>query len=208
MRNKIIVIVISLAVFGVVTWAVLSGKAVGFDETVRHAFYSVRSPWLTVIAKVFTALGSWWGVSLICLALLIIRPTRMTAGVPVILAALSTQMVEKILKHIVQRPRPDIADRLIEQTGHSFPSGHSITSMAVFLMLIYVVRTQIRAPFTKNLLTVLLAIPMICVGLSRIYLGVHYPTDVLGGWSLGVAMTMLCIILGEEARDRRSRGRY
>ena len=74
-------------------------------------------------------------------------------------------------------------------------------------MLIYVVRTQVRSRFVKNLLTVILAIPMIFVGLSRIYLGVHYPTDVFAGWALGVGLAMICIIIGEETNDKNRRRR-
>ncbi|MBR6444723.1 MAG: phosphatase PAP2 family protein [Firmicutes bacterium] len=208
MKKKILTICIALAVFGFLTWAVIAGKTAGFDDTIRFAFYSVRCACLTVIAKVFTAIGSWWGVTIICLALLFIKKTRLRAGVPVVLAALSAQMVEKIMKALVERPRPPFDDSLIDLSGHSFPSGHATTSMAIFLILIYVVRTQVRAPAAKNLLTILLAVPMICVGLSRIYLGVHYPTDVLGGWALGIALTMICVIIGEGAEERKGRRRY
>ena len=142
---------------------------------------------------------------MVCVALLAIKATRLKAGVPVALAAVSSQVTEKIIKAIIQRPRPPYADRLVEIGGWSFPSGHSTTSMAVFLMLIYIVRTQVRSSFAKNLLTVILAIPMICVGLSRIYLGVHYPSDVIGGWSLGVAMAMSCIIFGEKIEAGKGR---
>ena len=198
MRKKTITICIALVVFAVMTGLVASGRTAGFDDTIRFAFYSIRCAGLTAAAKVFAAIGSWWGISILCAALLAIKATRLKAGVPVALAAVSSQVTEKIIKAIIQRPRPPYADRLVEIGGWSFPSGHSTTSMAVFLMLIYIVRTQVRSPFAKNLLTVILAIPMICVGLSRIYLGVHYPSDVIGGWSLGVAMAMSCIIFGEK----------
>ena len=208
MRKKSITICIALAVFAVAAGLVVQGRTDGFDDTIRFAFYSVRCAGLTALARLFTAIGSWWGISILCLALLIIKPVRLRAGVPVVLAALSSQMVEKIIKVIIQRPRPPVADRLVEMGGWSFPSGHAMTSMAVFLMLIYIVRTQIKTPVTKNLLTVVLAVPMVCIGLSRIYLGVHFPTDVIGGWSLGIAMAMACIIFGEESSERKRKRLY
>ena len=113
MKKKIVTICISLAVFGFLTWAVTAGKTAGFDDTIRFAFYSVRCAWLTTLAKGFAAIGSWWGISILCLVLLVFRGTRLRAGVPAAIAALSTQMFEKIIKPIIARPRPPLADRLV-----------------------------------------------------------------------------------------------
>lgn len=203
MKKKILIIVIALAVFGILLGIVVSGKAGGFDDSIRYAFYSIRCKGLTVLAERFSAIGSWWGMTIICLVLLILPATRITAGVPAVIIALATQVFEKIIKQIVGRERPPLSDRIMEATGYSFPSGHSTTSMAVFLVLIYVVRTQIKDQRLKNILTILLTVPMIFVGLSRIYAGVHYPTDVFAGWALGIAITTVCIMLFEEKNAKK-----
>lgn len=102
-------------------------------------------------------------------------------------------MLNKLIKTAVQRPRPDDVVHLISEGGFSFPSGHSITSMFVFGLLIFLVRSNVRNKTAANVLTAVLSIPMILIGLSRIYLGVHYPTDVLAGWCLGIAVTAAVI---------------
>jgi len=86
--------------------------------------------------------------------------------------------------------------------GYSFPSGHSITSMFVYGMLIYLVRKNIKNRKHADIMTVILAIPAITIGLSRIYLGVHFPTDVLAGWCLGVITIMVITYFTESTSSR------
>ena len=117
-------------------------------------------------------------------------------------SAISVTVINKIIKNLVQRDRPDQIYHLIKQGGYSFTSGHSITSMFVFGMLIYLVRVNVQNRTAANILTVVLAIPMVCIGLSRIYLGVHYPTDVLAGWALGIAVMMVVIEIADRLHRR------
>lgn len=176
----------ALACFFVLLYLVKSGQAAALDDPVRQFFYDMRREWLTPIVKCITYLGNWQTITALCLVLLIIRPTRIPYGIPVSAGAIFVTILNKWIKSSVHRPRPDEMLHLIEQGGFSFPSGHAITSMFVYGMLIYLIRANVKNKRTANILTVLLAIPMILVGLSRIYLGVHYPTDVLAGWSLGI----------------------
>ena len=74
--------------------------------------------------------------------------------------------------------------------------------MFVFGILIYLVRVNVQDRTAANILTVVLTIPMVCIGLSRIYLGVHYPTDVLAGWALGIAVMMVVIEIADRLRRR------
>ena len=129
------------------------------------------------------------------------KPTRRTYGLHVSEGAIAVTVLNKIIKSLVERPRPDDIVHLVHAGGFSFPSGHSITSMFVFGMLIYLVRTNMQNRHAANILTVVLAIPMVCIGLSRIYLGVHYPTDVLAGWSLGIVMiAVVSAVFGGSSR--------
>ena len=191
------VLAAALLCFWALLYAVENGVDTGFDDAVRQFFYDIRCDWLTPLVKLITYIGNWQTITALCLVLLALKSTRTTYGIPVSIGAIAVTALNKWIKSLVQRPRPDEALHLIEQGGFSFPSGHSITGMFVFGMLIWLVRANVKERKTASLLTVLPAIPMICIGLSRIYLGVHYPTDVLAGWSLGIAVIILlkCFVL-------------
>ena len=196
------VFTVSIAVFFMMLFLVQSGKAAAFDDAVRFFFYDMRSGALTSAAKAMTYLGNWQSVTVLCIILLIIKPTRIRYGIPVSAGAISVTVINKIIKNLVQRERPDQIYHLIKQGGYSFPSGHSITSMFVFGMLIYLVRVNVQNRKAANVLTVIIAVPMVCIGLSRIYLGVHYPSDVLAGWALGIAVMMVVIEIADRLRSR------
>jgi len=179
-----------LAVFFALWLMIETGHASLIDDPIRNAVISTRSDWLTPIMKVITYMGNWQTITVICLILLAFRKTRLTYGVPLSIGALFVSLANKGIKAIVMRPRPDQAMFLIEQGGWSFPSGHSITSMFFYGMAIWLIRRNVTDHRLADILTVLLAIPMILIGVSRVYLGVHYPTDVLAGWCLGVLVVV------------------
>lgn len=180
-----------LAVFFALWLMVEMGHASLIDDPVRNAVISMRSGWLTPIMKAITYMGNWQTITAICLVLLALRKTRITYGVPLSIGALFVSLANKGIKAIVMRPRPDQAMFLIEQGGWSFPSGHAITSMFFFGMLIWLIRRNMTNRRLANILTVLLTIPMVLIGVSRVYLGVHYPTDVLAGWCLGIVTIVI-----------------
>ena len=100
-------------------------------------------------------------------------------------------LTNQIVKQFFRRPRPDLSFRLIEETGFSFPSGHSMTSMAFYGFFIYLVYNNVKNKTVKWLLITLLSLVIVSVGFSRIYLGVHYTSDVLGGFAEGIAYLVL-----------------
>lgn len=194
-----------IIIFVILLIAVMTGSAYGFDDPVREFIYSLRSDTLTVIMKIITYMGNWQIVTLLCIVLLAIKKTRCTYGVPVAAGAIFVTVLNKVIKSIVARTRPDVSLHLIEQGGMSFPSGHAITSMFVYGMLIYLLyvglqNMQSRRDIVRIVLMIILAIPMIFVGVSRVYLGVHYPTDVLAGWCLaGVVIVVESMIYGMKS---------
>ena len=196
--------VIAAAGFFLMLMIVLGGNAAAVDDPVREAFYSVRSESLTAVVKIITYMGNWQTVTAVCIVLLLVKGTRMTYGVPVSLCAISVSLINKCVKHLVERARPDDIMHLVEEGGFSFASGHSATSMAVCLLLIYLVRKNMQAGKKADILTVLIAIPMLLIGPSRIYVGVHYPTDVIAGWCLGIVVAVIVI----EVMEKTERGRY
>lgn len=207
-RSCVILCAAALAGFCAIFLAVEAGMADGFDDAVRGFFYGLRNEPLTVVVKALTYLGNWHSVVILCITLLIFNRTRLAYGVPVSVGAALVTVVNKLIKKAVERPRPDDIIHLISEGGYSFPSGHSITSMFVYGMLIYLVRKNVKDRKTADILTAVLAVPMLLIGPSRIYLGVHYPTDVLAGWCLGIcAITSFAAIMMFFGWKREERGR-
>lgn len=197
-RKKIWIMTGSFLGFLIVLYFVLTRESLILDTCITKAVYEMRTDFFTIVLKLITYLGNWQSIVILCLILLIIGKTRKQFGIPVTVSALTVTLLNKVIKIMVQRPRPDVSYHLIEQGGYSFPSGHSITSLAVFGMLVYLIQRHVTDRKRANLLTLLCSVPMVLIGISRIYLGVHYPSDVLGGWFLGMAVLMGIIIILEK----------
>lgn len=200
-KSRWLIAGVGLAAFLIITYFVMTGRELAFDTVIREAFYSARSEGLNSVVTVLTHIGDTRSIVILCLILLILPQTRKAYGLPVSMGAIAASSLNHFLKSIFQRPRPDVSLHLIDQGGWSFPSGHSITSMVVFGLLIWLVRRNVKNKKAANVLTVLLAIPWLGIGLSRIYVGVHYPTDVLGGWCLGLVILMLMIFVAEKLAE-------
>ena len=97
-----------------------------------------------------------------------------------------------LLKQIVQRPRPT-EYRIVNETGYSFPSGHSMVSMAFYGFLIYLIYKYVKNQYLKIGLITFLSILIISIGISRIYLGVHYTSDVMAGFCISVSYLVLYV---------------
>lgn len=196
--------IVCLAGFGITAWFVVKNDVLAFDTVIREWFYSIRSNGLTSVLRAVTYMGNWQTITALCILLLLIPKTRMRYGIPVSASALFITLFNKGVKMIFMRSRPDASLHLIDEGGYSFTSGHSITSMVVFGLLIFLVRKYVEDGKIANILTALLAIPWIFIGLSRIYMGVHYPTDVLGGWLLGAAVLMVILSIEDKCGERQT----
>jgi len=113
-------------------------------------------------------------------------------GFSIALNLLISTALNLILKNIVQRPRP-IEYRLIDESGYSFPSGHSMVSAAFYGFMIYLIYVNIKNKKVKSLMMVLLSILVILIGTSRIYLGVHYTSDVIAGFLISLSYLLVYI---------------
>ncbi len=198
-----LIVFIATLVFIGVAVGVQTGYLDGFDDAVRYRVYSMRSDKLTVFWRFITHSGDRYVVIILGIILLLIKSLREKYGVKFALAALSSTALYQIMKYIFQRPRPDLTLRLIEQGGYSFPSGHSMNCLVSYGILISLLLRYCENRRLAKLLSFGLGLLTILIGFSRVYVGVHYPTDIIGGWSLGIAV-LVAMIYAFEKFDSRS----
>jgi undecaprenyl-diphosphatase len=197
---------VAVLIFGFVRIAeeILEAGTRRFDEAVLLA---LRTPgdtgrpigplWFQEMVRDFTALGSTGVLTVVTLAALgwlLISGKRRAAGF-VLLAVVGGVMLSSILKIGFARPRPDLVPHSMAVFTDSFPSGHAMMSAVVYLTLgELLARSQSSVAGKVYLLSLALGLTLL-VGFSRVYLGVHWPTDVLAGWAAGASWALLCWLL-------------
>jgi undecaprenyl-diphosphatase len=187
--------VLAVALFVLVAYMVLIGGEPGptpGDVTAMEVAESLNTGWLTSFSKVFTHLGSatvTWGLTVVCAAFLVARRRWVEFGVLLAGMTLTSIGIHEI-KAAVDRPRPEGA--LLHYSGSSFPSGHAAHSV-LYVWLAVTIVLRLRPGMARGAAVVAGGIALtVLVGLSRVYLNVHYLSDVSGGWALGAASFSLC----------------
>jgi len=199
MKNiKFKVTLLGLASFLIICGMVVSNLTIHFDNTVQGMIFYFRNFPLTQLFVGITYLGNWQMVVLLCFIFLAIKRTRMGWGIPLSCSVAISTIINKGIKMTVERPRPEIANQLIEQGGFSFPSGHAMTGIVFYGLIAYLIIKNGHKKSAQRTQVVGLVILIAMIGVSRVYLGLHYPTDVLAGWCLGVTILVLAIILIES----------
>ena len=169
-------------------------------QDIDNAFYNwiqgIQNDTTTEILKVITNLGGIVGLFLITLVVVIvlILLKKRKFAIAITLNLMISSMSYILLKSIIQKPRPPIEERLIEETGYSLPSGHMTNNTAFYVLLIYLVSQNVKNKKLRNTLIVLFGCMPIILGFSRIYLRVHYLSDVLAGFCLGMICVTVFII--------------
>lgn len=197
--------VILLAAAGYITYevaAVYETLPLPLDKAVQNFFFSLRGPVQDVIISSITHLSDTVTIIAFCIVLLIL-PNRKTYGLPVSLACLGGVAIYKPLKHFVLRARPDASLHLVTQGGYSFPSGHSVTSIVFYGLMLYLIQKHCKNEKLKTVLSWICGILAVVIGPSRIYVGVHWPTDVLAGWCLGGGILIIAILILEKIYDKK-----
>lgn len=187
--------------FGHIAEEVIEGDATKFDQTVLLLFRSasdlsdpVGPPWVEEMARDITALGSYAVLSVVVLAVTIylLMAGQRAAAFWILGAVVGGVLLSNALKLLFERPRPDILPHATRVFTSSFPSGHATLSAITYLtlgVLLASLHDSLRFKVYFLSLAILLTL---AVGISRIYLGVHYPTDVLAGWCIGAAWAVFC----------------
>lgn len=196
-------IVISILFFIFLTFLIRSGILQKYDYSILLLFRKqgeISSPigpvWVTEMLRDITSLGSETVLTILVVIIaifLILRKEYRTLYL-ILLVASGGFLVDLLLKYSFARERPDIVLHLTYVSSKSFPSGHSMMSAAIYLSLATIIaRTQKNLTIRIYLITIA-AILAFLIGISRVYLGVHYPSDVLAGWIAGSTWAAVCWI--------------
>ena len=196
--KKISIAIISLGFFLIIGLLVVSEATIAFDTSIQRFVISMRRDFLTVLLKIITYSANWQTIEMFCVVFLVVKRTRIRIGVPLSFASVISVILYKCAKMIYARPRPEIDFHLIEQAGLSFPSGHSMTGLVFYGLLIYFIAKYGKQNRAQKALISFVSVLIVLIGFSRVYLGVHYPTDVLAGWFLGTSLLMCTIIFLEK----------
>lgn len=203
---SLLVIVGSVWIFVEIADEVREGGSQQFDEWVLRSLRTAdgASPigptWLLGVARDFTALGGAAVITLVTLiALGFLALRKKWHSLCLVVASIAGgAVVSTVLKNLFHRPRPDISLRLAEVSSQSFPSGHSILAAATYFTLAALLARTTADRRIKAYFLSLAAFLALLIGCTRMYLGVHYPTDVLAGWCVGLAWALLCSLIARR----------
>lgn len=173
------------------------------DSPVAAWLVGHRTGWLTAVMQGITMLGSGWvTIPLLVLAGLVLtrRGHRWSTAILLVQVAAGTSLLVTSIKLLTTRTRPDIADLLTAAPGYAFPSEHSAQAVATYGVIAYLLTLRLRRWGLRVSSWAVAVLVMALIGFSRLYLGAHWLTDVLGGYALGAAWTALVITAAATVR--------
>jgi undecaprenyl-diphosphatase len=198
---SLLVIAASLFAFFRIASEVSEGDTMALD---RFLLLGLRSPadpalpigprWLPEAMTSLTAFGSMTGLLLVCLAVIfyLLLGRRLRTALFLFAATAGGVALGGLLKAIYARPRPALVPHLVDVTSSSFPSGHAADSAIVYLTLAALLARTVPERALRIYIIGVAIILTLLIGISRVYLGVHWPSDVAAGWTLGAAWALAC----------------
>jgi undecaprenyl-diphosphatase len=207
-----IVILALIWIFATLAGEVMEGDTRQFDEWVLGALREPADPgllrgpkWLASGAQDLTALGSptVLGLTVLVVTGYLFLHGLYRNGMFIFVASVGGWVLNWLLKAAFARSRPDIVPHLREVMSSSFPSGHALTSAAVYLTLGALLMRIADGRLAKYYCIAIAMLLTFLVGSSRVFLGVHYPTDVVAGWLIGMSWALLCWVV-ERTLERRA----
>ena len=195
--------VAALAMFASLAAEVIEGDVFALDQLILMAFrdphnldLALGPRWLQESARDITALGGFTVLTLVSLVATLLLALHRRRREALIFAAtvIGAQAISAIAKIVIDRPRPILVPHHDLVYATSFPSGHALMTPVVYLTLATIIASGETRPHLKAILPICAALVIVAVGISRVYLGVHWPTDVLAGWLLGLAIALCASI--------------
>lgn len=189
-RKRYVIAILALMIFAYIAINVFQKEIFSWDTSIYNYLMGKRNIALNEFVIKFTELG---GVAIITtLTILAIIFMKKEHKIMVLANVVIITILNQIMKHIFVRPRPEIM-RLIEESGYSFPSGHSMVSTAFYGLLIYLIYKNVKNKYLKWAGCIILSLLIIGICMSRVYLGVHYASDVIGGFLFSISYLIIYI---------------
>jgi len=194
--------------FGLIAMQIDEDAIHSFDRTWIAIIQGMESPSLTSVMRVLDIIGA--GKMAAALALLFALVLYIVFGhrrelIFFFGVLLCSWLLNESLKLMFQRARPTI-HRIVEAVGYSFPSGHTMAAFTFYSIVVFLLWRHLRSRLGRALLLLFGAFMIVAIGISRIYLGVHYPSDVVGGYLASGSLIAMSIWYFRKFVDRRKRG--
>lgn len=191
---------ISLAAFVGLTVNVLNGGTQGFNGLVYSFAEKLINPFMTNAMIFISNVGEWYTYSAVVILFLLVPKTRFSIGITLGIAISLSAIANNLTKNIFAVTRPDIR-RLIEISGFGYPSGHAMNGAVFFGLCTYLLARHSGNKTHKLLITLFSVLFVLLIGFSRIYLGVHTASDVLGGFLAGVFIILSAVFVMDKMSD-------
>ena len=191
--SKWIVCGIGILIFATMVVMLLTNNVTGLDNSIYNIIISSKSDVMTMFMTIITMMCNTEFIIVATLLLVLFIKNKKMGGMIASNVVLCS-VINTIIKHIFLRPRP-VGIKLIEQGGYSFPSGHSMMAVAFYGLLIYIIWNTKWKNVWKIFTTTLLVILILLIGISRIYVGVHFASDVIAGLSISLSYLIIFIEL-------------
>jgi membrane-associated phospholipid phosphatase len=208
-RRQFLRLVIILAISAVISIGLInlffnlaemigSPKLVQLDDHFMKLIIDQRTDSRTSIMRAITSLGSapaYFILVPVSALILFLRGRQWNLAIQASIILISASLLNTGLNNIYSRPRPLAHLHLVDVASYSYPSGHAMSAMVFYGFLVYLTVTFIRNRWLQILVIVLNTMLILAIGISRTYLGVHYPSDVLAGWAAGLCWLIICILI-------------
>ncbi|OAB43851.1 phosphatase PAP2 family protein [Paenibacillus antarcticus] len=206
--SKTLMISIVCAIsFGLIAVFVSNTKIKNFDNTMINLIQGLESPQLTTIMKLFTMIGNGFSIAIITFVVMFILYIFLghrTELVFLVCVVIGSSLLNTLLKLIFKRARPDI-NRIAEAHGYSFPSGHSMAAFTLYGVIAFLLWKHVPTAVGRVTIIILSSLFITLIGVSRIYLGVHYPSDILGGYLMSACWLTGSIWIYQRYLERSKR---
>ncbi len=210
---RLLSVLLLLIVFGVTFGSIASSignQPIGsFDTPIIEVVQGWETSGLTTVMKIFTWIGTGYGVTPIAMLIftfLYFRLRHRQQAWLLIGTVAGSIILNSVLKHVFKRERPEI-HRIVEASGFSFPSGHAMMAFALYGIMAFIFWHSVKTTRNRILLVLFTAFMILMIGTSRIYLGVHYPSDIVGGYAASGFWMIIAIVIYTYFLNKRKKGK-